>query len=77
MGNAGHPAMIGVRPNYIECILYFLLHFETLVKCKMYPKSRQAAIKKHSDSSNRTLWSLASAQRPARSRLGAVPCLRC
>ena len=26
----------------VECIFYCLLHFETLVKCKMYPKSRRA-----------------------------------
>ena len=30
---------IRVRPSYKMCILFLLLHFELLVRCKMYPKS--------------------------------------
>ena len=35
----GDKVMIRVRPSEKECIFYCLLHFESLVKCKMYPKS--------------------------------------
>ena len=39
------PALVGrseLGPA-IECIFYCLLHFESLVKCKMYPKSTPCA----------------------------------
>ena len=37
--STGTHTMIRVRQPVIECIFDCLLHFEWLVKCKMYPKS--------------------------------------